>query len=123
MRFYITEEPEISLEGLDTEQWIEISDVWTRKESKLLDDATIGQVFDEWLPKKVIAMRIVDSLGNVHTDPRELSMAVPWLDDLDQRIYGMLSNVLYKALTALFFLGAGIVKPSSSGTGKEGRAK
>lgn len=123
MRFAITEDSEISLEGLDPDQWIEVSEVWTRRESKDLDNATISEVIGVWLPKKAKSMRIVDANGIVHTDPKELSMDVPWLDDLDQRVYGMLANVLYKALTALFFLGAGIVKQSSSGTESGAQAK
>ena len=123
MKFVISEESDISLEGLDRDQYLEVSEVWTRRESKALDEATINEVINEWLPKKLISMRIVDSLGNVHTDPKTLNLENDWMDDLDQRVYGMLSNVLYKTLTALFFLGAGIVKPSSSGTESGTQAK
>lgn len=123
MRFEITKEEDLNTEGLDLNQWVDITEVWTRRESKALDEATIGEVINYWLPKKVTAMRIVDSKGNVHTDPSTLNLENEWMDDLDQRVYGFLANVLYKALTALFFLGAGIAKQSSSGTAKEGRAK
>ena len=123
MRFDIIAEVEDDAEGLEPDQWIEFSEKWTRGESKAVDNASIKEIIDVWLPKKAKAMRIVTSKGLVITNPKDLAVDADWFDDLDQRLYGALSNAIYKCLSQLFFLGAGIVKPSLPGTENEGSAK
>jgi len=106
---------EVTEEGVDSGTWFEITEKWTRGQAKELEQATIRQIFDDWLPERVIAMNVILSTGEVITDPSQIYFEAEWLDDLDQRVYGIMANMLYKAMQTLFFSATGSVSISLNG--------
>lgn len=107
---------DIQENGQATPNFLEIDENWTRREAKEVEAAQISEIWDTWLPKKVTDMHITLTTGEVITDPKEIKWEAAWMDDLDHRIYGILSHVLYKALQTLFFSATGSARISLDGT-------
>lgn len=81
------------------DNWIEVDERWTRAEMVALYEATIKEVFDTWILKKVSACNIVVG-EDIVTDPALLTFDS--IDDVDVRVYGFLAGALYEAVGNLF---------------------
>lgn len=114
---------EVTADGVQSGTWFEIEEKWTRGESKQVESAPLREIFDEWLPKKVISMNVVLETGEVVTDPKSISFDASWLDELDQRVYGIMSNMIYRALQTLFFSATGSVSVSLNGSANKALSK
>ncbi len=91
---------ECSTPGLEA-NWIEVSEVWTRRE--LQEFATVtGDAFWALWARKVSACCIVDATGEALSDPAVVQQR---LDDLDIRLLRWLSAAVLSATQHLLNLG------------------
>lgn len=89
------------IEGL-TENWVDVSEVWTRREYDLVFEAAYQENWMEWFGKKATACHIVAG-EVVLTDPAVLNDET--LADADLRLWGFLGGVLVRAAWELKNLG------------------
>jgi len=84
-----------NIPGLE-QNWVEFSEVWTRREGKELFDLPEKAAFDKFFPLKATACNLeqVDSVV-VFTDPQ--AVKYDGLDDMDARVFGFLSRALFSA--------------------------
>lgn len=102
------------LEGF-AENWIEFSDVWTRREGKDLFELPERDAFDKYVPLKAVACHIEIPGGKPITDPQALTY--DGLDNIDARLFGFLARALFNAYTELTRLGNASARLSSSTNG------
>jgi hypothetical protein len=102
---------ECSTPGLE-ENWVEVSDVWTRGE---LRDYTAkkGDEFVALWRAKVTACNFVTAKGEAITDPL---LVHDRLDDLDLRLLGFITTAPLEATSYLLALGEVNKRLSSAGT-------
>jgi len=102
--------------GIDSvgENWLEVDERWTRRETKQMDAASVEEIFTVWFPKKVLGLCLTKADGVQITRVEDLTLDA--LDDFDQRVYGFLMRALYKAVSDLFLSGTKSVRLSSRGS-------
>lgn len=98
-----------------SDNWIELSESWTRREVKELDKATVAGVL-ETLRKKATACNIILSTGEIVTEVTKLTEDD--LVDCDQQVWGFLLGCQFRAVAALQSLGNFSVRLSSDSAGK-----
>lgn len=98
-----------------TDNWIELSESWTRREVKELDGSNVGEVL-AILRRKAMACNILLSDGTAITDPQRL--AEDALEDCDQQVWGFILGCQFRAVAALQALGNFSVRLSSDSAGK-----
>ena len=98
--------------GLE-DNWIEIEDKWTRRETKELDGIQDERYF-EVLRAKTISCHLVDDDGNVITKPEGITDDA--FDAFDEAILGFLGGVLYHEVRRRRNLGNVSARPSPNGT-------
>lgn len=103
---------ECNLEGF-TDNWVEISDSWTRREGKDIDALPEQKAFDKYFPLKVTACCIVLSDGTRLTDPLKINLDA--LDDADSRVVGFVARALYRAHREALALGNASARRSFNG--------
>lgn len=106
-----------SLEGLE-ENWVDVSDVWTRKEMRdWVATQNIEEIIEFW-HKKIVACHIETLGGEPITDPALITMEL--VDDaLDVRIVDFLSGVLSWACVHIKSLGLASGRLSSDTSEKK----
>lgn len=101
-----------STEGLE-ENWVEVSDRWTRKE--LVDFLTLkGQPFLDMFAAKVTACHLVRADGTVLDDPANVLLR---RDDLDLRLFRFPVSAVLEATDYLLGLGEANKLLSPGGAG------
>lgn len=93
-----------------TDNWVDLSESWTRREVKELDRATVAGVL-ETLRKKATACNIILSSGDTVTEVTKLTE--DGLEDCDQQVWGFLLGCQFRAVAALQSLGNFSVRLSS----------
>lgn len=104
---------ECDIAGLEA-NWVDVSDVWTRREFKALVGTDGGELI-EMLHDKITACNIETADGAI-TDPAEITESS--MDDMDLRLVGFIGSVLVTACMRLRELGNVSGRVSSSGTEK-----
>lgn len=89
------------IDGL-TDNWVDVSEVWTRREFDQVFESAYAESWQEWVGRKVVACNIRAGDG-VITDPALLTDEV--LADADLRLWGFLGGVLIRAAVDLRNLG------------------
>lgn len=102
-----------NLEGF-TDNWIEFSDSWTRREGKELFELAERDAFNKFVPLKCIACHIEQVDGEPLTDPAKLSYDA--LDDVDLVVFGFMARALFSCYQELTRLGNASARLSSSTT-------
>lgn len=98
-----------------TDNWIELSESWTRREVKELDGSNVVEVL-AILRRKATACNIILSSGEVVTEVTRLTEAE--LEDCDQQVWGFLLGCQFRAVAALQSLGNFNVRLSSDSVAK-----
>jgi len=98
-----------------TDNWIELSESWTRREVRELDRATVAGVL-ETLRKKATGCNIILSSGETVTEVTKLTEDD--LEDCDQQVWGFILGCQFRAVAALQSLGNFNVRLSSDSAGK-----
>ncbi len=98
-----------------TDNWVDLSESWTRREVKELDRATVVGVL-EILRKKATGCNIILSNGDVVTEVTKLTEDD--LVDCDQQVWGFILGCQFRAVAALQSLGNFNVRLSSDLAGK-----
>lgn len=93
--------------------WIEVDDVWTRKELQAFVSLQ-GEGFWALWGRKVMACHLVLADGGVVSDPAAVGLV---LDDLDLRLLRWLSNGVLTATQYLLNLGEGSARLLLDGVG------
>lgn len=107
---------ECSTPGLE-ENWIEVAEVWTRKE--LSEFLTLrGDPFTALFARKVTACHLVTADGTVITDP---AAALAARDDFDLRLVRFPTAAVLEATDHLLSLGEANKQLSSAGAGVAAR--
>lgn len=91
-----------NLPGLEA-NWVEFSDVWTRREGKELFTLPEKQAFDKYFPLKAIACHLEQVDGEPLTNPQTITYEA--LDDVDARVFGFVARALFNAYTEQQLLG------------------
>jgi len=102
------------LEGF-TDNWIEFSDRWTRREGKELFDMPEREAFDKFMPLKCTGCHIEQPDAEPLTDPKQLTY--DGLDNIDARLFGFIARALYSTYTELTRLGNASARLSSATNG------
>ena len=105
MRFTCT------IEGLEA-NWLEFSDVWTRREGEELLAATRGDAVDRFIGRKCTGCYIEQLDAPALTDPKVLTWEI--MGDLDIRLHQFVVNSLYSAYTETILLGNASARRSSA---------
>lgn len=92
-----------NLEDL-AENWVEISEVWTRKEMKSLADTNEIETIRDFWYNKFTGCHIVTLDGTEIVDPRDLTLEIIE-EQLDSRLCDFLGYVLMQACAHLRTLG------------------
>lgn len=92
------------------DNWVELSESWTRREVKELDRSGVEAVLDS-LRRKATACHIVLSDGSTIDDVDMLTEDN--LDDADQQVWGFILGCQFRAVGALQALGNFSVRLSS----------
>jgi len=93
-----------------TDNWVELSENWTRREVKELDAANVAGVM-AILRTRASDCNILLSDGTVITDPQQL--AEEYLDACDQQVWGFILGCQFREVAALQALGNFSVRLSS----------
>lgn len=103
---------ECSTPGLEG-NWIEVDDIWTRKELQAFVSLQSEAYWTLW-GRKVTGCHIELPDGGVVTEPATVGLV---LDDLDIRLLRWLSNAVLTATRYLLNLGEGSARLSLNGVG------
>ncbi len=98
-----------------TDNWIELSEAWTRREVKELDGSNIAEVL-AILRRKATACNIILSTGEIVTEVTRLTE--DGLEDCDQQVWGFILGCQFRAVAALQALGNFSVRLSSDSVAK-----
>ncbi len=98
-----------------TDNWIDLSESWTRREVKELDGSNIAEVL-AILRRKATACNIILSTGEVVTEVTRLTE--DGLEDCDQQVWGFILGCQFREVAALQALGNFSVRLSSDSAGK-----
>lgn len=100
-----------NLEGFEG-NWIEFSDVWTRREGKELFELPESEAFNKYAPLKCVACHIELSEGEPITNPAKLTYES--MDDADARVFGFVARALFNAYQEMQRLGNASARLSSN---------
>ncbi len=98
-----------------TDNWVELSENWIRREVKALDGSNVPEVL-AILRSKATACNILLSDGTVIADPLQLTEDA--LEDCPQQVWGFILGCQFRAVAALQALGNFSVRLSSDSAGK-----
>jgi hypothetical protein len=106
------------LDGLE-QNWVEVSDVWTRRElTEVTDNVRDMAVVAAYWQKKIVACHFERIVGPAIEDPSELTSDLV-NDEVDIRLWDFLSAVLLQACVAVRSLGPYSGRLSSDIAGKK----
>jgi len=108
---------ECGIEGL-SENWVDVSEVWTRREMVELTQTQEIDVVEAFWQKKIVACSIATIDGGIVTDPAELTAELAE-GSLDARLCDFLGYVLMQACAHVRSLGPLSGRLSSNGQGKK----
>ena len=83
-----------NIAGLE-QNWVEFSDVWTRREDTDLFSLPEQEGFSKYFARKCTACHIEQVGGEPITDPAQLTY--DGLNDVDLRVFGFLAGSIYIA--------------------------
>ena len=100
-----------NLEGFEG-NWIEFSDVWTKREGDELFTLPEREAFDKYMALKATACHIEQGDQEPITNPAKLTYDA--FDDIDARLFGFVARALFNAYQEMQRLGNASARLSSN---------